>query len=288
MTSSSVGMVGLGLLGSSLAERLRNSGFQVFGYDLNQKCRDQFQKNGGTAVESLVDLLTPDSRIIFSLPTSDISLKVAKEILSSGSKPETIIDTTTGDPARMVQIGELLNKKGISYLDATVGGSSEQAKSGDIILMIGGSQTCFESCKDIWKCWSKNYFHIGPSGSGAKMKLVMNLVLGLNRAVLAEGLSFAESLGLSQEATLEILKSSPAYSHVMETKGKKMIENDFHPPQARLAQHWKDVRLILKQASESSQNTPFTTLHESVLDQLCSSGMSDLDNSAIIEFFKKQ
>jgi 3-hydroxyisobutyrate dehydrogenase len=288
MSSSSVGMVGLGLLGSSLAERLMKSGFTVFGYDVDQNCRDQFQKNGGTAVDSVADLLKPECRIVFSLPTSDISLKVAEEILSSEIKPEIIIDTTTGDPAQMIQIGDLLNEKRISYLDATVGGSSEQAKSGEIILMIGGDKTVFESCNDVWECWSKNYSHIGPSGSGAKMKLVMNLVLGLNRAVLAEGLSFAESLNLSKETTLEVLKSSPAFSGVMETKGKKMIENSFDPPQARLAQHWKDVRLILKLAEENSQKTPFTKLHESILDQLCNSGLADVDNSAVIKFFEKK
>ncbi len=288
MSSSSVGIVGMGLLGSSLAERLMESGFTVFGFDVDQSCRDKFQKNGGTVVDSLADLLKPECRIVFSLPTSGISLKIAEEIISTELKPEIIIDTTTGDPAEMIQIGILLNEKGISYLDATVGGSSQQAKSREIILMIGGDKTAFESCTDIWDCWSKYYSHIGPSGSGAKMKLVMNLVLGLNRAVLAEGLSFAESLNLSKETTLEVLKSSPAFSDVMDTKGKKMIDNNFDPPQARLAQHWKDVRLILKLADENSQKTPFTSLHETILDQLCNSGLSDVDNSAIIKFFENQ
>ena len=113
------------------------------------------------------------------------------------------------------------------------------------------------------------------------MKLVANLVLGLNRAVLAEGLSFAKSLGLDLNLVLDVLKSGAAYSKVMDAKGRKMIDEAFEP-QAKLSQHLKDVRLILKLATASDRELPLSLLHQQLLESAESAGNGDLDNSAII------
>ena len=117
------------------------------------------------------------------------------------------------------------------------------------------------------------------------MKLIVNLVLGLNRAALAEGLSFARSVGVSPGRALEILKSGVAYSRVMDTKGIKMLKRDFRP-QARLSQHLKDVRLILSLGKRAKAKLPLSALHRKLLEQIEAAGGGDLDNSAIIEAFK--
>jgi 3-hydroxyisobutyrate dehydrogenase-like beta-hydroxyacid dehydrogenase len=113
------------------------------------------------------------------------------------------------------------------------------------------------------------------------MKLVTNLVLGLNRAALAEGLVFGKSLGLDGKQTLHALRSTMAYSRIMDTKGKKMLRNDFKP-QARLSQHLKDVRLTLKTAKRAQQKLPLTETHRKLLQQAEAAGLGPLDNSAII------
>ena len=117
------------------------------------------------------------------------------------------------------------------------------------------------------------------------MKLVVNLVLGLNRAVLAEGLSFARKTGVSPERALEILKCSAAYSRVMDTKGRKMLRSDFKP-QARLSQHLKDVRLILSFGKKFGAKLPLSAQHRKLLELVDTAGGGDLDNSAIIQAFK--
>jgi len=113
------------------------------------------------------------------------------------------------------------------------------------------------------------------------MKLVTNLVLGLNRAVLAEGLVFAKSIGLSTERALEVLLNSPASSRTMETKGPKMVNSEF-APQAKLSQHLKDVRLILDEAARTSRELPLTALHAQLLERAEAEGYGELDNSVII------
>ena len=116
------------------------------------------------------------------------------------------------------------------------------------------------------------------------MKLVVNLAIGLNRAVLAEALAFGESYGFESEKVLEVLMASPGHSRMMDSKGQKMVDRDF-APQARLRQHLKDVRLILDAAKCTSASTPLTELHATLLQQLADAGFGDEDNSAILRAF---
>ena len=116
--------------------------------------------------------------------------------------------------------------------------------------------------------------------------MISNLVLGLNRAALAEGLAFAEALAVPSAAALEVLAGSMAYSRAMDTKGRKMVERDF-TVQARLAQHSKDVRLILGAAAKAGVKLPLSETHFRLLERAEAAGLGDHDNSAIIEVLRK-
>jgi len=129
-------------------------------------------------------------------------------------------------------------------------------------------------------------FHVGPCGSAAKMKLISNLVLGLNRAALAEGLAFAEAIGVAPAAALEVMAGSMAYSRAMDTKGRKMVERDF-TAQARLSQHLKDVRMMLRAAGAAGVTLPLADTHRRLMEQAEAAGLGDLDDCAIIEILRK-
>jgi 3-hydroxyisobutyrate dehydrogenase-like beta-hydroxyacid dehydrogenase len=112
------------------------------------------------------------------------------------------------------------------------------------------------------------------------------LVLGLNRAVLAEGLAFAEACGVDAALALEILKTGPAYSRAMDVKGRKMLAREYEP-EARLRQHHKDVRLILAEGEHHGASVPFSALHDELLSRAEEAGYADADNSAIIEVMRR-
>lgn len=280
----SIGLVGLGLLGSALAERLISKGWSVSGFDVDPERCDALSHSGGVALTGLSDVAAFDV-ILLSLPTSPVVAEVVSSIKGELRAGQTIVDTTTGNPAYVESVAEVLSDMGVDYLDATVGGSSQQARDGDAIVMCGGPTDAFERCCGLFDDLAKRTFHLGPAGSGSRMKLAVNLVLGLNRAVLAEGLAFAESIGLNPAATLEVLSVSPAASAVMATKGRKMLDRDFEP-QARLAQHLKDVRVILETGSAAGARLPMSGVHRILLEELDGAGKGDLDNSAIIEAFR--
>lgn len=280
----SIGVVGLGLLGSAIAQRLLRGGFLVVGFDLRDQACRELESMGGSAAPLPVVARQPC--VLLSLPDSDVVERVIAQIEPALTSGQVILDTTTGDPEGTAALGERLQRRGVDYADVTVLGSSEQARQGDVIVMAGGRREALASCEDVLQAFARRWFHVGPCGSGARMKLVVNLVLGLNRAVLAEGLSFARRCGLDDRAALEILRDGAAYSRVMDVKGEKMLTGDF-APQARLAQHLKDVRLILEQAGRVGAAVPLSEVHAGLLQRVVELGGGDDDNSAVIRAYNR-
>jgi len=214
--------------------------------------------------------------------------KIVETVLASlGSSVGTktfLIDTTTGDPDITARRGERLASSGIRYLDATIAGSSQQMRQREVVIMVGGRTEDVGACSDLLDALASDVFHVGEWGSGARMKLVVNLAIGLNRAVLAEALALARLGRLDLETTLRVLKASPSYSRMMDTKGEKMLRGDFEP-EARLAQHLKDVRLMLKQARDQNAELPLSELHQRLLESLVDRGFGHMDNSVVFRAY---
>lgn len=281
-----LGLVGLGLLGSAIAARLRAAGENLLGYDIHPERRDEFVAAGSIAALSVAELFAECEIVLLSLPTSDIVRAVLRTGDRSLRPGQLLIDTTTGHPDEMERLGGQLAERGIFYIDATVAGSSRQVRLGEAIVMAGGSPEAIEQARPILRTFAKELFSVGPVGAGARMKLVVNLALGLQRAVLAEALQFAAAMGVSPSLALQVLRASPAASQVMETKGAKMLQGEF-APEARLAQHLKDVRLILETGEVAGAKLPLSGLHAELLQSLVEAGLGELDNSVVIRAFDR-
>lgn len=284
MTARPIGLIGVGLLGTALAERMLAAGYRVVGHDVRQEQLTNLLRLGGEAAPSAREAAINAETIVLCLPTSTIVAEIIAEIGPALRPGMIILDATTGAPEGATAAEASLGSQGVGYLDATVAGSSEQVRRGAATIIVGGEPQHLQQARPILRSWSERLFHVGPSGSGARMKLIVNLVLGLNRAVLAEGLNLARECGFDAAQALEILKATPAYSRVMDTKGPKMVAGDFRP-EARLAQHLKDVRLIEQLAAKHFAHIPLTSLHAELLEQAVELGWGDADNSAIIHAF---
>ncbi len=270
-------------MGTAFAERLLDHGFPLRVWNRTRDKADRLIQRGAVWSDNP---LAASERIIISLYTTDAVEQVIEQ-LKGGLRPgQILIDTTTGEPAQTAALARRLAERGVRYLDAPISGSSVQTRRGEATLIVGGDRATFDACRDLWSVLAQNVFYAGACGSAAKMKLVTNLVLGLNRAALAEGLVFAQRIGLDSAATLEVLIASAAYSRAMDVKGRKMIKGDF-TVQARLAQHLKDVRLILDQAKAAELALPLSQTHCLLLEEAVHAGLGDLDNSAIIEVLRK-
>lgn len=279
-----VGIIGIGLVGTAIAERLLAAGYQVLGYDVRTEQMQVLERLGGKPSDLLS--VAGCERLILSLPTSKIVATVMETIAPHLHRGGVVIDTTTGAPEDAVVLAERLATHDLDYVDATVGGSSRQVRTREAIFICGGTDNAFTRCVDLFDQCCRQAFHVGPAGSGARMKLVMNLVLGLSRAVVAEGLEFARASNIDPHLALDILKASPAYSRVMDTKGHRML-NDQFDPEARLSQHLKDVRLILASGEASGAYLPLSSVHRDLLEAAEAAGYGTSDNSAIIKVFQQ-
>ena len=283
---SSIGLIGVGLVGTAIAGRLLAAGWRVIGWDLDPGRCSALASAGGRVAGGIAEVFAASDRILLSLPTDEVVSAVLLGADASLRQGQFIVDTSTGAPESAVEQARRLSARGVAYLDATVSGSSQQLRDGEAVLLVGAEEAAFRACRDLFATLAPSTFHTGPPGSGARMKLITNLVLGLNRAALAEGLAFAEAVGVDPSAALEVLRGSLAYSRAMDAKGRKMIEGDF-VPQARLSQHLKDVRLILRAAGERGRPLPLSETHRTLLERAEAAGWGDLDNSAIIKVLRE-
>lgn len=220
-------------------------------------------------------------RGVICLYTTDVVNQVLEQFDSDLRPGQILIDATTGNPDQTEQLGKSLHQRGVEYLESPIAASSEQTRQGQAVAMVAGTQAAFDACEDLYNALVAKVHYLGPWGNAAKIKLVNNLILGLNRAALAEGLTFSKSVGLEPELALKVLRESNSYSGVMDTKGEKMVTGDF-ATQAKLSQHAKDVRILIEQARQRGGRLPFSELHLQLLEHAENSGWGELDNSAII------
>jgi 3-hydroxyisobutyrate dehydrogenase-like beta-hydroxyacid dehydrogenase len=289
VADKTLGLIGLGLVGSALFERFEAAGFQIYGYDIDTAAMEALRENGLRTCRSPSQVAERARRILLSLPNSDIVNRVVEGsdgILKNAHPKDILIDTTTADPEVSTALASRLHAENIHFLDATILGSSQQVRDGDVLVTAGGDLDILDDCADIFSAFARKTFHLGPNGKGAETKLILNLVLGLNRLVLAEGLVLGQKAGVDLAVLLDVLKEGSTYSRVMDVKGGKMIQGDF-TPQARLAQHLKDVELILDLGSRTDTPLPLSTLHAQLLRSGVSSGFGAEDNSAILKVLQQ-
>lgn len=282
--SGTVALIGMGLLGSALAENLLKAGFAVRGYDTAPERMRQHAERGGHVAASPADAARGASAVMTCLMTADIvreALLGPAGALEEAAPGVVAIDNSTIHPDASAALAAELGRRGIAMLDAPVGGSSGQARRREAPVVVGGNPEVFARCRPILDAIAQRVHHVGPNGSGARAKLVINLVLGLNRLALAEGLLFGLRQGLDGKTLLSVLKDSAAYSRAMDIKGERMLEGNFEP-EGKLAQHLKDVDLMLEVGHAAGAPLLATALHRQLLIAGVAAGLSERDNSSII------
>ena len=279
-----IAYIGMGLLGSALAGNLIRAGYTVRGFDISPERMREHEARGGVAARSPADAARGAAVVMTCLMTADLVRDVllgSEGAVDAALPGLVVIDNSTIHPDASAALAACLTARGIPMLDAPVAGSSGQARRREAPVMVGGDPDLFARCRPILDALSERVRHVGPSGSGARAKLVVNLVLGLNRLALAEGLLFGLRQGLDGNALLAILKESSAYSRAMDIKGERMIEGKFEA-EGKLVQHLKDVELMLEVGHAAGAPLLATALHRQLLLAGVAGGRGDHDNSAII------
>jgi len=286
--SKKIAVVGVGLMGSNLARHLITGGFDVTVHDIDAAKVDAMVKLGAKKIASPAEIPAAVDVIMLSLPNSNAVTDVltnSLKLFEAVREGLIVVDTSTVEPEISAQIAERLRARGIEMMDGTISGTSEMFAEKNAIFMVGGSERAYGQCEPIFAAASKAAFHVGPNGTGANMKLVVNLVLSLNRMALAEGLTLAAKAGLDQAMALEVLKKSAASSSAMDQKGERMVRKNFLKPASRLTTSYKDARLILALGAKLDCPLPLMSLYVQALASEISKGKKDLDPATIISFY---
>jgi 3-hydroxyisobutyrate dehydrogenase-like beta-hydroxyacid dehydrogenase len=287
MSKKTVGVIGLGLMGEVLAGRLMAAGFGVKGYDVDPAKNAKLVAKGGEAAASPADVADCDTIALAVFNTDQVEEVCEKALLPVAKAGTVVLCTSTCDPDRIQALGERLTGTNLRFLETPVSGTSEQVRVGDGVGLIGGDPKTADDAKAVLDALFPRRFHIGKAGDGGRAKLAVNLILGLNRMALAEGLTFAERMGLDPKAFLAVAQGSASQSQVMGTKGPKMLARDF-APEGRVKQTLKDVHMMLDQAEQLGQELPMLRVHCDVLESCVRAGEAERDNSIIVEEIRRR
>jgi 3-hydroxyisobutyrate dehydrogenase len=287
--NSTLGFIGLGAMGRRMALRLLTSKFKLVVYDHTSRKIQALAAAGATAAPSVRQLARKSEVIISCLPTDDAVLSVYEgpEGVIACANPGTIaLEMSTVSPETSRTIHRMGRERGIEVLDVAISGSTPAAEQGNLTLLGGGDARVFDSCQPVFSAIAKQYFHMGASGSGTTMKLVVNTLLGVNMQAIAEAVAFGEKAGLGRALLLRVLAKTAVIAAAHQNKLLR-AERDDYSPQFPLRLMNKDFGLILDKAAELGAPMPATAAaHQIFAARTAVNG--DEDFSSVIDEMEHQ
>ncbi len=283
-----VGIVGVGLLGSAVAGVLLRAGYEIAGYDVLPEKIAGLAAQGGKGVGSAADVAANAGAVFTILPTLatvEEAITGPKGVLEGAGRDTTVIQMSTISPDLALRMEEAARARGVAFLDAPVSGTSSMVARRDCVVTVGGERAAFDRCLPLLEALARRVFYVGACGMGSHLKLVTNLVMGLNGVVLAEGLTLARRAGLDPAQTLEILSQGAAASKILDVRGPLMIEGRFDPLM-KIDLFLKDIRLMLEAAQELHVPLPLTGTMQQLYTAAMATGQGKEDLSGIIRLYE--
>ena len=285
-----VGLIGAGLMGTAVAQRLVGAGFEVLAYDVDADKRAAIASTGAKAeATARVVIAGCEVNVLCVFNTDQVEEVIAGpgggiDAIGQGGTGERIfVVTSTCDPDQLAALAQRVEPEGARMVEFPISGTSRQVARGDGVGLAGGDESTIARATAVLDAICSRRHYLGAIGNGSRAKLAVNLILGLNRAALAEGLVFAARMAIDPVAFLEVARGSAAYSQVMDIKGGQMARREYRDPQSRVDQSLKDFKLMLDQARKYGQDLPFAAVYARMLEDCADHGEGELDNAAIAE-----
>ena len=284
-----LGFLGVGYMGRPIVQRLLESGFKVAAYDRDRSKAEELTRYGGTVAESVAQLSSTCDVLLSCLPSDEAVLDVYKGLngaFANALRGALAIDMSTVNPETSLELSKLGSERGVDVLDVTISGSTPAAEQGALILFGGGDQGCFSAAESIFRVVARKYFYLGPSGSGAIMKLVVNALLGIGMQAIAEAVAFGEKSGLDRNRLLDVLSQTAVVAPAHVGKLQRAMENDYSPQFPLRLMH-KDFGLMLSQAAAAGADMPATRAAFEVNSAQSAQGPEQDFSAVILEMEKR-
>ena len=272
-------------MGSRLTQRLHASGWNIQAWNRSPEPAKPLLRDGVAIAESVAELVADSDVILSSLANDAAVYSVYFEkdgIFSAVSAGTTVLEMSTISPELSRHLHAEASARGVHFLDVAVSGSTPAVEAGTITLLAGGDRNTFEKCTPIYESIAKQWFLIGPGSSGILMKLVVNLLLGVDMQAIAEAVSLGEHLAIDRNVLLDVLAKTAVIPPAFVGKFQKIKDNNYSP-EFPLRLMSKDMDLVMEAANATGADLPAAQAAQSVLAATVSSS-GDLDLSAITSF----
>ena len=287
MTFKKITVIGLGNMGGAIAHRLLKAGYEVTGFDIEEKQMSRLVPDGLKPGRSPKGAARNADLIILSLRSWEIVREVVEGsdgILASAHPGQIIVDASTVPPWETKAMAKRLAEKNIEWMDIPISGSGAQAKEGNMVFMAGGKKSVFKKIKPVFDSIGKKTVYVGKNGSGVMLKVVVNTILWLNQGAAVEGFSLGLKAGLDPEAMFEVVSSGAAGSDLITSRGQDMLSGNFER-KGLLGTHSLDI--ALESAKEVGVMLPMVSLYRQLILQAMYSGWTECDGTVVMRVYEQ-
>jgi L-threonate 2-dehydrogenase len=285
--NKTVGIIGLGIMGSAIARNLVERGWHVIGFDIDAAKRAELAQ-ANVAIAADVGQVARDAAVIMtSLPSPAAVAEVAQAIANSGQSPRIVIELSTLTIADKLRFEAILKKAGHIALDCPLSGTGAQAKARDLIVYASGDSATIAQCTGLFADFAKQSADLGAFGNGSRMKFVANHLVAIHNVATAEAMVLAERAGLDPNMVVELVGPGAGGSRMFQMRAPMMVKGVYEPATMKVSTWKKDMAIIAEFADEVGCETPLFTLTQPVYTEAMAMGLGDQDTAAVFEVLKK-
>jgi L-threonate 2-dehydrogenase len=278
----SVGMIGLGIMGSAMSKNLVEKGFSVVGYDVAEPAVDRFAGMGGQVAGSVAEVAAEASILVTSLPSTDALRDVVAELKGAEHAERILAETSTFPLDAKNWARQELESAGTVMLDCPLSGSGSQALVRDVLVYGSGAKDAYDRCLPVFQGFSRAPHYLGPFGNGSKMKYVANLLVAIHTAAAGEAFAMARKVGLDPAQMFEVVADGAGGSRALQVRGEMLIADTYTPIRTMPLQLWrKDMQIIADFANSMVCPTPMFSAAVPLFNAAVASGYGDQDTAAV-------
>jgi L-threonate 2-dehydrogenase len=285
--SKTVGIIGLGIMGSAIAPNLVERGWRVIGFDIDPIRRAELAQAGVTIAGDVSEVARDAPIIMTSLPTPAAVMDVAQAIADAGHPSRIVVELSTLSIADKLQFESILKQAGHIALDCPLSGTGAQAKMRDLVVYASGDSKAIAQCAGLFADFAKQSADLGAYGNGSRMKFVANHLVAIHNVATAEAMVLAERAGLDPKMVVDLVGPGAGGSRMFQMRAPMMVAGVYEPATMKVSTWKKDMAIIAEFADDVGCATPMFTLTQPVYTDAMAMGLGDQDTAAVFEVLKK-
>jgi 3-hydroxyisobutyrate dehydrogenase-like beta-hydroxyacid dehydrogenase len=276
-----IGVVGLGIMGSAMSVNLAKAGFATHGYDIDVRRRGAAARRGVSAAGSVSELAIRAPVLLTSLPSPPALIDVANELAANKGRAAVVIETSTLPIASKEQAREILEMRGVVLLDCPLSGTGAQARTRDLAVYASGSRAAYTRCVPFFKGFARAHTYLGDFGNGSRMKFLANLLVAIHNVSTAEAVVLAKRAGIDPMLAVKVLGDGAGSSRMLQVRGPMMARGAYEDATMKVGLWQKDMKIIDDFARSVGSPTPLFDATESIYAAAMQAGYAEADTASV-------